>query len=73
LKKEARKKDSSGSPEKPKARKSRRFVCDSCGAREFEITVEPMYTEHVQPDGAADWLDDACYCPVCGGQVEESL
>jgi len=53
---------------------TRRFLCDSCESREFDVTVEPAYPIGQLPEqfpGAIEWLADISYCPVCGEPIEE--
>ena len=53
---------------------TRRFNCDSCGAREYLVTVEPSYSSDVleeQIPGALEWLRGAKWCPHCGNVAEE--
>lgn len=50
--------------------KTKKFICEDCGAREFEITVEPNYP--LTEDTKA-WLEEIELCPNCGGEIEEIL
>jgi len=54
---------------KDEDKKTRRFLCDNCGAVEFDITVEPNYP--INPE-KAQWLRDCHFCPQCGGDIEET-
>lgn len=55
--------------------RSKRFVCDSCGAREFEVVVEPTYDvlelERTFPDAVA-WAADIHFCPSCGEELPDA-
>ncbi len=55
-----------------KNKQTRRYTCDNCGAREFEITVEPMYPLEGMSEEWLSWLSSCAYCPQCGGEIEES-
>ena len=50
------------------ANNTRRFQCETCGAKEFDITVEPNYPA---TDENEQWLKDVSYCPACGSDVTE--
>ena len=50
--------------------KTKKFRCEDCGAREFEITIEPDYPLTEDTEG---WLNEISFCPNCGGDVEDAL
>ena len=56
-----------------KASKIKRYRCDSaeCNGIEYEIRVEPSYELADPTEEQERWLVDACFCPACGGDVEE--
>jgi len=46
--------------------RTKRFICDDCGAVEFDVTVEPAFENQPVTKDQQEWLDDISYCPVCG-------
>jgi len=51
--------------------RTKKFVCDSCGGIEFEITIEPINKKKELTPDEEMWLADLSFCPSCGMDIQE--